>query len=483
VTQSFHLVQYLAKYEIGPVKLSVGQVHFPYLARSGSFYPERWFQSLLRRVDARAMVPGCDVTLRTHLRDQALAITLFFRCPAQHQSALRQYLASYLRLQAIVDEPLVLPKSQEEHDRLAAALPIFQCSIRPGPFRAANCWLACNFRMHGILPQLLEEAAVYGFELFHQINLYKYWLTPALEGVARKNLFALGQLSGAKAALLEAQRHLLGKSSGPATLAEEYVAVRTESELQWLSYALVQRFDRLFGHLNFQMPDFEFVRGDFSDVLAAGFHRALFETLDPYEVYSSIVEPSEEKELFTWDEMIGEWINPSDAPQRAAAESDYQTVEHRFQNEAEQAAKLATTEFGLEVSENSERFVFVSYRRSDFARIVPILKNMKSVGYPIWFDHGIPGSADWNSEIERQLARCQLLLLFVSQQAIDSKYVRREIHYADTMCKPILGVLLENTKLHSGMEMILGMYQMLDVTAPDFATALTKALEYAFAFR
>jgi hypothetical protein len=476
-------VQYLAKYEIGPAKLSVGQVHFPYLVRSGSFYPERWFQSLLRRVEARAMVPGCDVSLRTHLRDQALTQTLLFRCPVHHAARLRQYLASYLRLQAIVDNPLVLPKSQDEHDRLGTAVPVFQCSIKPGPFCAGDCWLACNFRVHGFLPQLLEGAAVCGFELFHQINLYKYGLTPALEGVARKNLFALGQLPGAKPALLEAQRHLLGRSSGPATLAEEYVAVQSETELQWLSHALAQRFERLFGSLNFQMPEFEFVRGDFSEILAAGFHRALFEKLEPYEVYSSIVEPAEEKQIFTWNENFGEWINSPDPLQRSAAESDYQALERRLQNEAEQAAKLVTTEPGLQITDQPEGFVFVSYRRSDFARIAPILKTISTLGYPIWLDNGIPGSADWNSEIEQQLARCQLLLLFISQSAIDSRYVRREVLYADTLCKPILSVVLSDTRLHSGMELILRMYQMLDVASNEFASALTKALEYAFAQR
>jgi len=145
------------------------------------------------------MVPDCDVSLRTHLRNQALTQTLLFRCPVQHESTLRQYLASYLRLQVIVDNPLILPNSKDEHDSLASAVPVFQCSIKPDPFRAGNCWLACNFRVHGFLSQLLEEAAVCGFELFHQINLRRYGLSPTLERVARRNLFALEQLPGAKA--------------------------------------------------------------------------------------------------------------------------------------------------------------------------------------------------------------------------------------------------------------------------------------------
>jgi len=476
-------LQYLAKYEIGSAKLSVGQVHFPYPMRNCGFYPVRWFQSLLRRVEARALVPDCDVSLRTHLRGQALTQTLLFRCPVQHESTLRQYLASYLRLQAIVDNPLVLPNSQAEHDRLAAAVPVFQCSIKPDPFRAGNCWLACNFRVHGFLSQLLEEAAVCGFELFHQINLHKYGLTPTLEGVARKNLFMLGQLPGAKPALLEAQRHMLGRSSGPAMLAEEYLAVQSETELQWLSHALAQHFERLFGGLNFYMPEFEFVRSDFSEILAAGFHRALFERLEPYEVYSSIVEPAEEKQIFTWEENFGEWINSPDPLRRSAAKADYQALERRFQNEAEQAVKLATTELGIEISDQPEGFIFISYRHSDFARIAPIVKTITSFGYPIWFDNGIPGSADWNTKIEQQLACCQLLLLFISQPAIDSKYVRREVLYADALCKPILSVVLESTRLHSGMEMILQMYQMLNVASNDFESALTKALKYMFVLR
>ena len=89
-------------------------------------------------------------------------------------------------------------------------------------------------------------------------------------------------------------------------LAEEYLAVQSETELQWLSHALAQRFERLFSMLKFHMPELESVRGDFSEILAAGFHRALFETLEPYEVYSSIVEPAEEKQIFTWEKNFGE---------------------------------------------------------------------------------------------------------------------------------------------------------------------------------
>jgi hypothetical protein len=69
------------------------------------------------------------------------------------------------------------------------------------------------------------------------------------------------------------------------------------------------------------------------------------------------------------------------------------------------------------------------------------------------------------------------VLLFVSSGAIESKYVRREVKYADALDIPLLSVLLEETPLGHGLGMLVTQYQMLDVQAPDFAKRMRTAVQ------
>jgi hypothetical protein len=68
------------------------------------------------------------------------------------------------------------------------------------------------------------------------------------------------------------------------------------------------------------------------------------------------------------------------------------------------------------------------------------------------------------------------VLLFASRAAIESKYVRREVKFADALDTPIVTVLLEEASLSYGLRMLLTQYQMIDARATDFPTQLARAL-------
>jgi hypothetical protein len=72
---------------------------------------------------------------------------------------------------------------------------------------------------------------------------------------------------------------------------------------------------------------------------------------------------------------------------------------------------------------------------------------------------------------------CSALLLFLSQAAVDSKYVRREARFADSLGKPIISVRLEATRLRHGMGLLLSHYQMLSQSTQGFLTQLGQALK------
>jgi hypothetical protein len=106
------------------------------------------------------------------------------------------------------------------------------------------------------------------------------------------------------------------------------------------------------------------------------------------------------------------------------------------------------------------------------------LQHLVRAGYNVWYDKGIPGGSEWDAVLEQKLTGCFLVLLFVSQASIESKYVRREAKFADALKKPILSVKLEQANLTHGMGMLLTQYQMLSSSASDFHWQLGKAIQF-----
>jgi TIR domain-containing protein len=127
--------------------------------------------------------------------------------------------------------------------------------------------------------------------------------------------------------------------------------------------------------------------------------------------------------------------------------------------------------------EGAEPFVFISYKREDLPRIAPLLETVTRWGYRVWYDQGIPGGVEWDALIEEKVQKSSLLLLFLSQAAVHSKFVRREVKYGDQLNKTLLTVRLEPVQLAHGLNMLLSQYQMLDATAAGFPAHLQAALE------
>ena len=133
----------------------------------------------------------------------------------------------------------------------------------------------------------------------------------------------------------------------------------------------------------------------------------------------------------------------------------------------------------LNIHEAQSRYIFISYKREDLSRMAEIICNMISWGYPVWYDREIPGGAEWSALIEEKILGCKMLVACLSDVAVNSKWVRREIKFADSENRPILGIRLDdNVELKEGLKIILDQYQMLDVSRADFSGALEKAIKH-----
>jgi hypothetical protein len=123
-----------------------------------------------------------------------------------------------------------------------------------------------------------------------------------------------------------------------------------------------------------------------------------------------------------------------------------------------------------------EPYIFVSYKRADVERVFPAMFYLQGLGYKLWYDRGIRGGDDWTAILEEKLTSCSAVLLFLSQASIDSKHVRREVLFADSINKRIISIRLEATELKHGMGLLLPRYQIIDHRVGDFLQQLGRAL-------
>ena len=109
--------------------------------------------------------------------------------------------------------------------------------------------------------------------------------------------------------------------------------------------------------------------------------------------------------------------------------------------------------------EGKEKYIFISYSHSDSEIIIPILEELNSNGYRIWYDDGIEWGSEWPESVAQHLHNCEICMAFHSYSSILSPNCRQEINYALKKNKGILSVYLEDVELSDGMDMQLTSYQ------------------------
>jgi TIR domain len=78
-----------------------------------------------------------------------------------------------------------------------------------------------------------------------------------------------------------------------------------------------------------------------------------------------------------------------------------------------------------------DRKVFFSYARSDRELARKVAHQLREAGFQVWDpDEEILPGADWNAELKMALDSAQAIVVFISPDAIASRWVSHEIEYA-----------------------------------------------------
>ena len=108
--------------------------------------------------------------------------------------------------------------------------------------------------------------------------------------------------------------------------------------------------------------------------------------------------------------------------------------------------------------------VFVSYSREDKERVLSLVSQLRASGVSVWIDQGgIDGATQWGEVIVNALDGAKVLLLMVSESAVRSHNVLKEVVLVSERKGNILPVLLEPTTIPPGLKYPLAGIQQIEL--------------------
>ncbi len=87
--------------------------------------------------------------------------------------------------------------------------------------------------------------------------------------------------------------------------------------------------------------------------------------------------------------------------------------------------------------------VFISYSRQNADYAERLVDALKAHNLDVWIDHSIEYGVNWSDEIFTAIRDCAAFIVIMSPDSRKSKWVQREVAYADEIMRPIFPILLE----------------------------------------
>jgi hypothetical protein len=462
---------YLARFDADPLSWLQALIRVEDMPRSDDPRGRAWKEAFGRLVRAALADPDIAMSLRVVLDGEGLRWTLGFVGVPEREPALRRVVGAFTRLNAIAGDCVTIPDDRSAHDALADDFPALRCRITMPAYRQETAWFACDFAVAPLLDDLLARAQALAHGVGYHVNVQRAPSDRERLRAAAKNVLAVQALPGITPAALDLQRRLAARLNDAGLVHEEILGAADGEAAEWLQRELRGAFIQRYGPLRFEPPDFTFSAEALEASLVATRHAAVFAPPSVDEVCSAAMDDAAAVALLSW--------TPVAALAGVFAGDRRLSTAEIVGDEGDGDAVEGLTPAGeLVPYEGPGDFVFLSYKREDLARIVPIVRPLADAGYRIWYDRGIPGGAEWDALIEEKIERCRLVLLFVSRKSVASRYVRREVKFADALNKPIVSVRLEPVELAHGMKMFLNQYQVIDASATAIAREIERAVKY-----
>ncbi|MCM2312906.1 MAG: tetratricopeptide repeat protein [Steroidobacteraceae bacterium] len=121
--------------------------------------------------------------------------------------------------------------------------------------------------------------------------------------------------------------------------------------------------------------------------------------------------------------------------------------------------------------------VFISYSREDKDKVLELAGQLRAAGVNIWIDQGgIDGAAMWGEAIVNAIEHAKVMVLMVSEAAVRSHNVAKEVVLTSERKGYILPVLLEPTSIPPSLKYPLAGIQQIEYYEGDPAQNLKSIL-------
>jgi hypothetical protein len=132
-------------------------------------------------------------------------------------------------------------------------------------------------------------------------------------------------------------------------------------------------------------------------------------------------------------------------------------------------------DIGYELSnlfDPSRGFHFISYARSDFHRVTPFLQSLAHHKRNFWFDRALPGGEMWWEELAAKIKGSMSVIAFLTTTAQESRWIKKELTFADSLGRVIIPLQLESFPLSDGMHLLLSTHQILPPRIEELLVSL-----------
>lgn len=379
--------------------------------------------------------------------DKAQRLTIKWAITAEeHQeSNLKRFVASVVRLEANGVGELRLPADSSSFDSMFSSPPHLRCKIDGVMSDVQGTAIACDIRLFDSLNQLIVDSVMLGKPFVYQANVRSIPFDLELVRQVKRNAAKINNSDVFPQSIRSSQRRIATQVENGVAVVEEFCATTTDGET-WLSKSLSDSkssMDRTLRQSSFNISS---CPGAFEDEFASCLHSSWIFPLNAIQLASQSIDKTQLERFASWcpsleiSRLVGLLSNSDDGD-----------TDSRLNNPKPTPAPNSGGDY-----------CFVSYSHADTKTVQPVVQQANSTGLNLWWDAQIPGGSEWDAVLERQIENSKGLVLFLSSTAVESKYVRREVKYADAIGKGILAIELESgIELRFGLAMLLSQYQRL----------------------
>ena len=127
--------------------------------------------------------------------------------------------------------------------------------------------------------------------------------------------------------------------------------------------------------------------------------------------------------------------------------------------------------------------IFLSYAHEDRPRVDSFVDLLRQKGWEVYVDDQIRGGHQWPDELHKAIRTSHAFVVMLSPDAMHSQHILNEINVALGTNRAIIPVMLEDTVLTPGVELLIGSRQIVDYSDAstwqfdDVDSAITQAVD------